>query len=632
MMGDELRDPARLDPAAIERIVGGALRPPGRIYWVAIALLAGGVAIGAAAFARQMVAGLGVAGINHPVGWGVYIATFVFWIGIAHSGTLLSAILYFTRARFRLPLARAAEGMTVIALLVAGLFPLIHLGQPGSFTAVLPLPNRRDLWPNFNSPLTWDVLAITTYLFVSGVFFLLGLIPDLAAMRDGSVGLRRRLYAFGAGGFRGATAEYASLRRAHRLLAAIAAALVIVVSSVVSFDFSMSLEPGWHSTLFAPYFVAGAIHSGLAMVFVLLVPLRRALGLAPLITLDHLEDVARLLLVTTTLVGLFYVSELFTAWLSGDVFERAIMSFRAFGPYAPAFWFMVAANVIAPASLAWKRARRSPRWLFALGLLVLAGMWIERFVIVVTTTAHDFLPGNWGSYVPSPTELGVLVGACSLFALLYLLFVRHVPPVAMAELKAALPGSESVPIDMSRAPAAAATMPPRGALPRGSGVLGVFASARAAWSAARALAAAGITDVEVMAPFSLPAFRREDSARAERTLRAAALAGGVAGAGVGIAFPAWSASVYGRWVGAKPELPWPSYLVISCEAALLFASGACLIVLAVELARHGRRLRRVPRHPRLTRDRCGVFAAGGVDAAAGNRALMAAAGAEEVCG
>lgn len=622
---------AGLDPAAIERVVHGALAPPGGGTWALILCLAAGVALGAGCFAYQVGRGFEVTGKNNPVGWGAYITSFVFWIGIAHSGTLLSAILYFARARFRVPLARAAEAMTVLALAVAGLFPLIHLGQPGLFYTVMPLPNRRELWPNFNSPLTWDVLAITTYLFVSTAFLWLGLVPDLAALRDGTSGLRRKLYTLGALGFRGASAEYASLRRAYRPLAGIAAALVLVVSSVVSFDFAMSLEPGWHSTLFPPYFVAGAIHSGLGLVLVLIVPMRRWLRLEPLITLDHLDKLAQLLLLTTVLVAYIYLVEPFTAWLSGDVFERAIMQYRAGGPYAPAYWFMIVANVAAPATLLRRSARRNPRWLLAVGLLVVVGMWLERFIIVVTTTAHDFVPASWGSYLPSRIELGIAAGALCLFTLLFLLFIRHLPPVATAEIKAEewrRGGGGFLPALAAGGAASGSRRGARSAERRF--VLGVFASAGAAARAARDLAGAGYAEIELLAPFDVPAFRRPEPPRAGLALHAAALLSGCTGAGLGLVGPALAAAAFDRRVGSKPAFPVPSYLVISCEMALLFAAVAVLGVCAIDLVRSGRRLRRAPAHDRLTRDRYGVLLATAPGEADHVRMLLAAAGAEEV--
>ena len=619
---------AELDPAGIDRVVGAALAP-GRGTWALALALGAGVALGAGFFVHQLRNGFAVTGKSNPVGWGAYITSFVFWIGIAHAGTLLSAILYFARARFRVPLARAAEAMTVLALAVAGLFPLIHLGQPGLFYTVMPLPDRRGLWPNFNSPLTWDVLAITTYLFVSASFLLVGLVPDLAALRDGTSGVRRRLYGLGALGFRGASAEYASLRRAYRPLAAIAAALVIVVSSIVSFDFAMSLEPGWHTTLFPPYFVAGALHAGLACVLVLAVLLRRWLGLAPLITRDHLEKLAWLLLLTTALIAYFYAAEMFTAWLSGDPFEQAIQRYRAAGPYALLYWFMIAANVLAPLTLVRRSARRSPAWLLAVGLLVAAGMWVERFVIVVTTTAHDFIPASWGFYLPSPVELGIAAGALCFFALLFLLFVRHLPPVALAEMKAEAwrrRAGEAVPA--RRGPGGRRDERPDGE----RCVLGVFASPEPAARAARDLAGAGHAAIELFAPFDVPAFRSPEPAGAGRAVRAAALAGGLAGAGLGLVGPALAAASFARTVGAKPAFPLPSYLVVSCELALLFAAAAVLGRLGLDLRRSRRRLRPAPAHDRLSRDRFGVLVRAPAGEAEHIRMLLSAAGAEEVCG
>jgi molybdopterin-containing oxidoreductase family membrane subunit len=615
--------------ADVNRIVLGALSRPGKWYWLTLALLGAGVAAGVACFAYQVKMGLGVAGISHPVGWGVYIATFVFWVGIAHSGTLISAILYLLRAHWRLPIFRSAEAMTVFAVMTAGLFPLIHLGRVWKFYYILPYPNQRHLWPNFNSPLVWDVMAIGTYFLVSSIFLFVGMLPDLAAVRDAATGFRRRVFTLLALGWRGAHSQYHHYGRSYLYFAATATPLIISVASVVSFDFAMSLLPGWHSTIFAPFFVAGAIHSGLAMVITLLIPMRRLLRLEPLVTIDHFENIAKVMLLTTAIVGYAYLVEPFIAWISGDVFEWSMITFRASGPYAPVFWAMTFLNVVVPLTLVWKRARRSLAWLFVMSLAVNAGMWLERVVIVVTATAHDFLPANWGFYLPTWIEIGILQGSLCLFGALFLLFVRHLPPVSIAELKAGIaPESKpkETPPDPARVPV---TVPVRllaGQLST-PGVLGVFASDRAAARAASLLQTDGLQAVEIFTPFESFACR-EALPSPPSPVRWWALAGGLAGFVLGLALPIWSHSIYGLDVGAKPHPSIPSYLIIAFELTVLLAGIANLAGLAFYSLWRGRR---VPAYdPRFSLDCFGVWAPCTAADGARVQALFAASGAKEI--
>lgn len=605
--------------ADVNRIVLGALARPGRRYWIALAILGAGVAVGAGSYLHQLRLGLGVAGINHPVGWGLYITTFVFWIGIAHSGTLISAILYLFRARWRLPIYRSAEAMTVFAVMTAGLFPLIDLGRVGVFYFMLPYPNERHLWPNFNSPLVWDVMAIGAYFIVSSIFLFVGLLPDLAAARDAApVGFRRRVFTLLALGWRGSAGQFHHYGRSYLYFAALATALVFSVASIVSFDFAMALLPGWHSTIFAPYFVAGAMHSGLAWLLIITIPMRKLLRLEPLLTLDHLENVAKLMLLTTAIVGYFYVVEPFVAWVSGDGFERAMVGYRARGPYAPAFWLMVAVNAVLPLSLAWKRLRRSIGWLLAVSILVNLGMWFERFVIVVTATAHDFLPANWGLYRPTWIEIGILAGSFCLFGFLFLLFVRHLPPVSISETKAVLRVAQ---------PSNGRTRRVSGGL--GTGMLGVYSTDLAAASAANALRNASFEAVDVFAPCESLAIR-EVLPHPASPVRWWTLAGASTGLAAGLALPIWSDSIYALEVGAKPHPSIPSFLLIGFVGMLLLASLANGIGFAIHALWRGSRAPRAVHDPRFSVDRFGVW----VRCAAGNeeraRALLAGAGAEEI--
>ncbi|MEW6512305.1 MAG: NrfD/PsrC family molybdoenzyme membrane anchor subunit [Bacteroidota bacterium] len=409
--------------------------PPGRSYWLALAGLFILVLAGAGAWWAQIQTGVGLAGKNSPVGWAVYITTFVFWVGIAHSGTLISAILFLVRVRWRAAVYRSAEAVTVFGLMTAGLFPFIHLGRVWVSHWILPVPNFSGLWPNFRSPLAWDVLAITTYLTVSSTFFFVGMLPDLAVVRDRVRGWRKRVYGFLAQGWQGTDTQWKHYTAAYVFLAALATPLVISVHSIVSWDFAMSIIPGWHSTIFAPYFVAGAIHSGLAMVVLLLIPLRKAFRIEQYITMHHLESLAKFIIFTALVVGFAYVVELFIAWYSGEQFEQAVFLYRMTGDYAWAFWLLLTTNVVMP-MLLWSRSiRTSIPWLVAICVSVEIGMWLERFVIIVTSLAHDFLPSAWGLYKPTVIDSTIVIGSFAWFFFLFLIFVKVLPAVSMWEVK-----------------------------------------------------------------------------------------------------------------------------------------------------------------------------------------------------
>lgn len=411
------------------------VRMPGLKYAALLALLACGVGVGALCWLVQILRGIGMGGQNNPVGWGTYLVLFVFWVGIAHSGTLISAILFLFRARFRTAVARSAEAMTVFAVMTAGLFPIIHLGRVWVFHFLLPYPNQRELWPNFQSPLVFDMVAITTYLAVSSMFLYTGLIPDLAAVRDSASGWRRRIYGLFSLGWTGEARNWLHHTRAYLFFAALATPLVISVHSVVSWDFALSIIPGWHSTIFAPYFVAGAIHQGIAMVIVLLIPLRKAQKLESIITIDIFEKLAKVVILTGLIVGYAYLFEIFIAFYTADPFEIEIFRFRAFGDFALPFWIMVVCNTMVPLLFFFKKIRRSIPCLLTMGLLINLGMFYERYVIIISSVAHDFIPYAWGSYFPSLVEFGIMLGAFCWFFLFYLLFIRFVPTVAIFEVK-----------------------------------------------------------------------------------------------------------------------------------------------------------------------------------------------------
>ncbi len=404
-------------------------------YAFVLSLAIGGVLLGATAWIYQVVVGMGVAGINHPVGWGIYITLFVFWVGIAHSGTLISAILYLFRSGWRTTINRAAEAMTIFAVMTAGLFPLIHLGRVWYFYWLMPYPSQRMIWPDFRSPLVLDVFAVGTYFTISLIFWYTGLIPDLASLRDKFRGWRSKLYGMLSLGWTGSVREWMHYRRAYLYMAAIATPLVLSVHSVVSWDFALSIVPGWHSTIFAPYFVAGAIFSGVAMVITLMVGLRYAFGLEAYVTEYHFENMAKLLLLTSLIVGYAYAVEYFLAYYSADPIEQESFLWRARGEYQGPFWIMVFCNVVVPATLWFKKVRRSILALFAISIFVNIGMFYERFVIISGSLAHDYLPSAWGVYTPSVVEIAIMIGSFSWFYMWFLIFAKTLPVISIAEVK-----------------------------------------------------------------------------------------------------------------------------------------------------------------------------------------------------
>ncbi len=428
-----------LDYAHVNRLVLRTLTPPGRAYWTLVALLAAMVAAGASTWMFQVWTGLGVTGLRQPVMWATYITNFVFWVGIAHSGTLISAILFLFRSRWRTPVYRAAETMTVFAVMTAGLFPLIHLGRVWFFYWLLPYPNERGLQPNFRSPLVWDAFAVSTYLIVSVTFLFLGLVPDVAAARDAARGWRRRFYTVLALGWHGTVEQWRHFSMAYLLLAGLATPLVISVHSVVSWDFAMAQLPGWHSTIFAPYFVAGAIFSGCALVLTLLIPVRRLLGLEEAITPWHFDSLAKVILLMSLVVTYSYATESFIAWYGNNPFEKTTFWLRAFGPYAPLFWTMVACNCVIPLLLFSRRIRRSLRALFVISLFINVGMWLERFVIIAGSLSTNFMPSQWAFYRPTWVEMTITGASFAWFLLWFTLFAKFLPIVSMTELKEGIP-------------------------------------------------------------------------------------------------------------------------------------------------------------------------------------------------
>jgi Ni/Fe-hydrogenase subunit HybB-like protein len=421
-------------------------------WWLPVFLVSAGVAgAGFTAIGYLFVSGIGVWGLNQPVGWAWDITNFVFWVGIGHAGTLISAILFLMRQKWRTSINRAAEAMTLFAVMCAGIFPAIHIGRVWRVAMLFPVPNSNDIWPNFRSALLWDVFAVSAYGIVSLLFWYVGLIPDLATMRDrAKTRMRQIVYGLFALGWRGSNRHWRNYEMAYLLLAALATPLVLSVHTVVSFDFATSSIPGWHATIFPPYFVAGAIFSGFAMVIKLLVPLRRLFNLKDLITARHLDNMCKVILATSLIVGYAYCVEFFIAWYGANPFEGFAFWNRATGPYAWAFWTMVTCNVVIPHLFWFKWFRTNTIAMFIVCVFVNIGMWFERFVIIVTSLHRDFLPSSWGYFSPTWVDVTIFVGSFGLFFAAFLLFLRFLPTVAMAEVKSIMTGHPTHGTDQPR--------------------------------------------------------------------------------------------------------------------------------------------------------------------------------------
>jgi molybdopterin-containing oxidoreductase family membrane subunit len=426
-------------------------RRAGLLWWAAFLASFGLLLLGVAAVAYLMATGVGTWGLNRTVGWAFDITNFVFWIGIGHAGTLISAILFLFRQRWRTSVNRSAEAMTLIAVICAGLFPIIHMGRPWLFYWVLPYPNGRGpLWVNFRSPLLWDFFAIGTYFLISLTFWYVGLIPDLATLRDRlRPGWYRRLVSFFSLGWNGASRTWQRYEVVYLLLAGLATPLVVSVHSVVSTDFAVAQMPGWHSTIFPPYFVTGAIFSGLAMVLTLMLVARKTMHLEDYITTRHVGAMTKLVVATSCLVGLAYAVEFFTALYAGNAYESFAFLNRAMGPLGWGFAVMVVCNVLIPQLLWFPQVRKRMLAVFVIAVLINVGMWLERFVIIVGSLERDFLPSSWSDYAPTLVEIATLLGSIGLFFTLFLIFCRFLPVIAMAEVKGVL---EKAPTDRGGTP------------------------------------------------------------------------------------------------------------------------------------------------------------------------------------
>jgi molybdopterin-containing oxidoreductase family membrane subunit len=396
-----------------------------------------------AAVGYLLVRGIGVWGVNVPVAWGFAIVNFVWWIGIGHAGTLISAILLLLHQKWRTSINRFAEAMTLFAVACAGVYPLLHLGRPWLFYWLFPYPNTLGVQPQFRSPLVWDVFAVTTYFTISLLFWFVGLIPDLATLRDRSQTRAGRIvYGMLAMGWRGSAVHWHRYEMSYLLLAGLATPLVVSVHTVVSLDFAVAILPGWHTTIFPPYFVAGAIYSGFAMVLTLAIPLRAAYGLEDFITMRHLQNMAKVMLATGLIVAYGYLMEAFIAWYGGNEFERYMIINRATGPYAPVYWTLLLCNIIAPQALWSARVRSSVVALFVIAVVVNIGMWLERFIIVVTSLHRDFLVSSWGMYLPTFWDWATFIGTIGLFLALLFLFIRFLPMISISEMSGMLAETE----------------------------------------------------------------------------------------------------------------------------------------------------------------------------------------------
>ena len=419
-------------------------RKPSLGWFLALFVTSGMAAWGTFALIYTAVEGIGVWGNNQPIGWAWGITNFVFWIGIGHAGTLISAILFLFRQKWRTAINRAAEAMTIFAVICALIFPVIHTGRP--WVAVywlLPYPNQMEMWVNFRSPLLWDVFAVGTYFTVSLIFWYIGLVPDLATLRNRAKNfLSKTAFTFFSLGWTGANRHWHRYEKAYLILAGLSTPLVLSVHTIVSFDFAVSIIPGWHTTIFPPYFVAGAIFSGFAMVLTLMVIARTLLGLEQFITIKHIENMNKVLMATGMMVGYAYGIEFFIAWYSGNPFEQFIFLNRALGPYSWAYWTMVTCNVFIPQLFWFKKLRRNLLVTWIISIFVNIGMWFERFVIIATSLHRDFLPSSWGMFYPSWVDVSIFVGTIGIFLTLFLIFAKFLPVLAISEVKGILPGSQ----------------------------------------------------------------------------------------------------------------------------------------------------------------------------------------------
>lgn len=440
-----------------EDVCGLLDRGPGKEWWYAFAFSATMMTLGVVAVTYQLLTGIGTWGLNSTIGWAFDITNFVFWIGIGHAGTLISAILFLFRQRWRTSVNRSAEAMTIFAVICAGIFPIIHMGRPWLAFWVIPYPNfRGPLWINFRSPLVWDMFAIGTYFTISLVFWFVGLMPDFATLRDRAGSrIKKAVYGFFSLGWDGSNKTWSRYETVYLLLAGLATPLVVSVHTIVSWDFATSVIPGWHTTIFPPYFVAGAVFSGFAMVLTLIIIARKVLRLEDYITVHHIESMSKVIIATGGIVAMAYMTELFVSFYSGNEYERFAFVNRMLGPYAWAYWIMVSCNVITPQFLWFRKIRRNVALVFVLSILINVGMWFERFVIITISLSRDYLPASWDFYAPTLVEIATLIGSFGLFFTLFLIFARFLPIIAIGEVKGVLSYGRKAGSDIRRQKVAA---------------------------------------------------------------------------------------------------------------------------------------------------------------------------------
>jgi molybdopterin-containing oxidoreductase family membrane subunit len=538
-------------------------------WWLAFLAAFSLLVLGVVAVTYQVMLGIGTWGLNRSVGWAFDITNFVFWIGIGHAGTLISAILFLFRQKWRTSVNRSAEAMTIFAVICAGIFPVIHMGRPWLAYWMAPYPNYRGpLWINFRSPLVWDFFAVGTYFLVSLLFWYVGLMPDVATLRDRlRPGWHRRLVSLLSLGWNSSYRTWRRYEIVYLLLAGLATPLVVSVHSVVSTDFAAALLPGWHSTIFPPYFVTGAIFSGMAMVLTLMLIVRKVLHLEDYLTPQHVDVMTKLVLTTSCLVGLAYAIEYFNAFYAGNPYESFAFWNRAFGPLGWAFAMMVVCNVLIPQLFWFRRVRRQFLLVFAISVLVNVGMWLERFVIIVSSLERDFLPSSWAGYLPTLVEIATLLGSFGLFFTCFLLFCRLLPLIAMAEVKAVVSGQSSKslsPLATHHAPLTA---------PTGAKVmLATFATQEQLLNAVRGACSRNWRIADVYAPYPVHGLEELLSWRRSR-LPAACLLGGLTGIGLSLWFQFWTTAQ--DWpinVGGRPWNSLPAFVPVTFECMVLFAS------------------------------------------------------------
>jgi Ni/Fe-hydrogenase subunit HybB-like protein len=554
--------------------------------------------------------GVGVWGNQIPVGWGWPITNFVFWVGIGHAGTLISAILFLFRQRWRTSINRSAEAMTIFAVMCAVIFPGIHVGRAWLPYWLVPIPNQMGLWPQFRSPLIWDVFAVSIYGTVSLIFWFLGLVPDFATLRDRATDkVRQIVYGLLALGWRGSQRHWIHYEASYLLLAGLATPLVLSVHSVVSFDFSVSQVPGWHTTIFPPYFVTGAIFSGMSMVVTLMVICRVAFKMEQLITMLHFDRMAKLILLTGSIVAYSYAIEWFIAAYSGNAYERYVFLNRAFGSYAWAFWTMMACNVLVPQVFWWKRARSSIPVLFVASILINVGMWFERMVIVVTSLHRDFMPSMWSYFTPTVWDVTTLLGSFGLFFTMFCLFVRFLPMVSISEVKSVLPqaaphnedddGSNDGTDEGSATPAAPSPSP------KSYHLLAEFETPGALFRACRKLRGLGFTRYDAHSPFPVHGLDKV-MGLSRSNVSLFVLVMGLGGAVLGMGVQWWVSGVaYPLIISAKPFFSWPAFVPVTFECGILGGAFGSILGLfwCSGLPRLHHPLFRSQRFERVTDDR-----------------------------